>query len=137
MYSITRQPCLAAVRLALFGEAYMPGNADIGRKFGRHQKEIKLRKSTFVLGALVTLALSSLLTETQPAAAADGCGAGRYRGPGGACHRFGYGPYPRGYYGPYRNAYNWNGCPAGYWHGPWGHCRDTPYHGRLPNGSWQ
>ena len=27
---------------------------------------------------------------------ANGCGGGRYRGPGGACHRFGYGPYPGG-----------------------------------------
>lgn len=25
---------------------------------------------------------------------ADGCGPGWYRGPGGACHRFGYGPGP-------------------------------------------
>ena len=30
-----------------------------------------------------------------------------------------------------------NGCPPGWWRGPWGHCRDTPYHGRLPDGSWQ
>ncbi len=29
------------------------------------------------------------------------------------------------------------GCPPGYWHGPWGHCRDTPYHGRLPGGGWK
>lgn len=28
-------------------------------------------------------------------------------------------------------------CPAGYWTGPWGECRNTPYHGELPNGSWQ
>jgi hypothetical protein len=21
--------------------------------------------------------------------------------------------------------------------GPWGHCRNTPYYGRLPNGSWK
>jgi len=28
-------------------------------------------------------------------------------------------------------------CPPGFWLGPWGECRDTPYHGRLPNGSWQ
>lgn len=27
---------------------------------------------------------------------ADGCGQGRYRGPGGACHRFGRGPNPGG-----------------------------------------
>jgi hypothetical protein len=37
---------------------------------------------------------------------ANGCGWGRYRGPGGgACHRFGRGPYPGGYYGPYRRPY--------------------------------
>ena len=29
-----------------------------------------------------------------------GCGAGRYRGPHGSCHRFGTGPYPNGYFGP-------------------------------------
>ncbi len=32
---------------------------------------------------------------------------------------------------------SYNGCPPGYWRGPWGHCRDTPYHGPLPNGGWQ
>ena len=75
----------------------------------------------------------------------DGCGPGRYRGPGGACHRFGRGPYPGGYWGPYRYpygapysyAYVGNGCPPGWWRGPWGHCRNTPYHGPLPGGSWQ
>lgn len=28
------------------------------------------------------------------------------------------------------------GCPAGMWRGPWGHCRDTPYSGPLPNNTW-
>jgi len=28
-------------------------------------------------------------------------------------------------------------CQPGFWLGPWGECRDTPYHGRLPNGGWQ
>ena len=73
--------------------------------------------------------------------AADGCGPGWYRGPGGACHPFGRGPFPGGYYVPGGYApppaYSYNGCPPGYWRGPWGHCRDTPYHGRLPNGYWQ
>ncbi|WP_082519974.1 hypothetical protein [Rhizobium sp. Root1220] len=41
--------------------------------------------------------------------------------------------YPPAYYPPAVA----NPCPPGYWIGPWGHCRDTPYHGRLPNGSWQ
>ena len=47
---------------------------------------------------------------------ADGCGGGWYRGPGGACHRFGRGPYPGGYYAPgYGPApYYWNPCPPGY-----------------------
>ncbi len=67
----------------------------------------------------------------------DGCGPGWYRGPGGACHRFGRGPYPGGYWGPYQGGYGWNGCPPGYWRGPWGHCRNTPYHGPLPGGGWQ
>lgn len=40
---------------------------------------------------------------------------------------------PRPYYPPVVG----NPCPPGYWIGPWGHCRDTPYHGRLPNGGWQ
>ncbi|TCR60640.1 hypothetical protein [Bosea sp. BK604] len=73
----------------------------------------------------------SLLVEV-----ADGCGPNRYRGPGGACHRYGTGPYPGGFYEP-RLAYRGNGCPPGFWRGPWGHCRDTPYHGRLPGGGWQ
>ena len=63
---------------------------------------------------------------------AQGCGPNRYRGPGGACHLYGRGPYPGGYWGP-----RWgNGCPPGYWRGPWGHCRNTPFHGRHPDGSW-
>ena len=66
---------------------------------------------------------------------ADGCGVYRYRGPGGACHRYGRGPFPAGYFGPYH--WNPNGCPPGYWRGPWGHCRDTPYHGYLPGGGYK
>ena len=91
-------------------------------------------KTTSILAAIAALTVGSSLMMTQPAAAADGCGPNRYRGPGGACHWFGYRPYPGGYYGAYRNG---NGCPPGYWRGPWGHCRNTPYHGRLPNGSWK
>jgi hypothetical protein len=26
------------------------------------------------------------------------------------------------------------GCGATGWRGPWGHCRDTPFSGRLPDG---
>ena len=29
------------------------------------------------------------------------------------------------------------GCGPYAWRGPWGHCRDTPYYGRMPNGSWK
>ena len=29
------------------------------------------------------------------------------------------------------------GCGPHAWRGPWGHCRDTPYYGRLPNGSYK
>jgi hypothetical protein len=46
--------------------------------------------------------------------------------------------YPAPYYEPYYYPPAAEpGCPPGYWAGPWGHCRDTPYHGRLPNGEWQ
>ncbi|QFY63629.1 hypothetical protein FZ934_25690 (plasmid) [Rhizobium grahamii] len=38
------------------------------------------------------------------------------------------------YYDPY---YTPSACPPGFWLGPWGDCRDTPYHGQLPNGAWQ
>ena len=29
------------------------------------------------------------------------------------------------------------GCGPNGWRGPWGHCRNTPYYGRLPNGDYQ
>ena len=28
-------------------------------------------------------------------------------------------------------------CPPGQWPGPYGHCRNTPFHGRWPDGSYQ
>ena len=56
---------------------------------------------------------SSAETPSVIVPVANGCGPGWYRGPGGACHRFGRGPYPGGYWGPYRNAWRWNGCPPG------------------------
>ncbi len=94
-----------------------------------------MSRTFFRAAAMIAVIIAAALTATQPAAARDGCGANRYRGPGGACHWFGNGPYPGGYYGPRRRAVN--RCPPGYWRGPWGHCRDTPYHGRLPGGGWQ
>lgn len=66
---------------------------------------------------------------------ADGCGWARYRGPGGACHRYGTGPFPGGYFGP--EFWHPNECPPGYWRGPWGHCRDTEFHGYLPGGAYK
>jgi hypothetical protein len=29
------------------------------------------------------------------------------------------------------------GCGPNAWRGPWGHCRNTPYSGRLPNGGYR
>jgi hypothetical protein len=29
------------------------------------------------------------------------------------------------------------GCGPNGWRGPWGHCRNTPYYGRLPGGYYQ
>jgi len=29
------------------------------------------------------------------------------------------------------------GCGVGSWRGPWGHCRNTPYTGPMPNGGYQ
>ena len=55
---------------------------------------------------------------------AEGSGPGGWRGPWGHSQaecRDGY-------------AYGYNGCPPGSWRGPWGHCRNTPFHGRHPNG---
>jgi hypothetical protein len=106
-----------------------------------------LNKFAVALGVL-TFAASAMPSQAMPiqpltdassmvVQVADGCGGGRYRGPYGSCHRFGRGPYPGGYWGPWDHQYANNGCPPGYWHGPWGHCRDTPYHGRLPGGGWK
>ena len=65
---------------------------------------------------------------------AQGCGPGWYRGPGGACHRFGHGPYPGGYWGPYRG-YPGNGCGPGWYRGPGGACHRYG-HGPYPGGYW-
>ena len=85
-----------------------------------------LRTLTLFLGAAIAATTSSELRampiQPLPDASpmvvqvANGCGPYRYRGPGGACHLYGRGPYPGGYYG-WRGG---NGCPPGYWRGPWG-----------------
>jgi hypothetical protein len=107
------------------------------------QKETTLLKTLtlFLSAAIAATTTSELrampiqpLSDMSPMVVqiANGCGPNRYRGPGGACHLYGRGPYPGGYYG-WRGG---NGCPPGYWRGPWGHCRNTPFHGRHPDGSW-
>jgi hypothetical protein len=54
---------------------------------------------------------------------ADGCGGDGYRGPNGACHRFGTGPFRGGYSGPYGHSFAVNhGCGAGRYRGPYGSC---------------
>jgi hypothetical protein len=55
----------------------------------------------------------SIATASNVLKIADGCGRGRYRGPGGACHWYGRGPYPGGYWGPRRRC----------WRGPYGGLR--------------
>lgn len=64
-------------------------------------------RSTYTLGLLTAIAVNAIVTLT-PAAAASGCGPARYRGPDGACHRFGYDPHSSGYNGPYRSPFRWN-----------------------------
>ncbi len=44
---------------------------------------------------------------------ANGCGPGWYRGPGGACHRFGHGPYPGGYWVPIEDILGTDADPDG------------------------
>jgi hypothetical protein len=68
-------------------------------------------------------AATSANGEPQLILAADGCGWGRYRGPMGACHPFGRGPFPGGYYGPYGHSFAIDqGCGAGRYRGPYGSC---------------
>jgi hypothetical protein len=106
------------------------------------RKTVIIAASIIGLGALPPMSANAMPigngvdTPSLAIQVADQCGPGRYRGPGGACHPFGRGPFPGGYFGPYANR-SWNGCPPGFWRGPWGHCRDTPYHGRLPGGGWK
>ena len=83
------------------------------------------------------MTLPSISADSAVIQVANGCGANKYRGPYGSCHRYGTGPYPNGYNGPFVKAWKWNGCPPGYWRGPWGHCRNTPYHGPLPGGGYK
>ncbi|MBN8996922.1 MAG: hypothetical protein J0H94_17020 [Rhizobiales bacterium] len=83
------------------------------------------------------MTLPSITSDSAVIQVANGCGPNKYRGPYGACHKYGTGPYPNGYHGKFVNSWKWNGCPPGYWRGPWGHCRNTPYHGPLPGGGYK
>lgn len=78
----------------------------------------------FSLPADAALSLDkSVSAPTLTVPIADGCGPNRYRGPGGACHLYGRGPFPNGYRGPYGSnpAVN-QGCGAGRYRGPYGSC---------------
>lgn len=83
-----------------------------------------------LLASLATPALAFPASSMMDAAAtarvipvADGCGGGWYRGPMGACHRFGRGPFPGGYFGPFGHSFALDhGCGAGRYRGPYGAC---------------
>jgi hypothetical protein len=97
-----------------------------------------LKRVALFLGAAIAAASSSQLQAMpiQPLAEAspmviqiaNGCGPNRYRGPGGACHLYGRGPYPGGYYG-WRGPGPGNGCGPGRYRGPGGACH---LYGRGP-----
>ena len=55
-----------------------------------------MRKSCFGAAAVIAAVLATALAAAHPAEARDGCGANRYRGPGGACHWFGSVPIRMG-----------------------------------------
>jgi hypothetical protein len=92
---------------------------------------MKIRATALVL-TLGALAAFGAMGGT--AKAAEGCGFGAYRGPYGACHidgrgpyaypyayRYAYAPPPVAYYpapGYYRPVF----CPPGFWRGRWGYC---------------
>ena len=101
-----------------------------------------MRKTFAIVAGAMMLFLpnAALAFQASPVPAANqltlvdnGCGPGWYRGPGGACHPFGRGPYPGGYFGAFHNT--WNGCPGGWYRGPGGACH--PYgRGPFPGGYW-
>jgi len=63
---------------------------------------------------------------------ADGCGQGRYRGPYGACHRFGTGPRPGG---DFAGRHIGEGCGPRNYRGPGGACHRLGT-GPYPSGYW-
>jgi hypothetical protein len=108
-----------------------------------------LKTLTFFLGVgiaatacsdLRAMTISSHPEASRPLVvpAADGCGGGRYRGPGGACHWFGRGPYPGGYYRRPHGVWGagpgpGNGCGYGWYRGPNGACHPLG-RGPFPGG---
>jgi hypothetical protein len=89
--------------------------------------------------ATLGVAAAALTLSIGTAEAAQGCGPGGWRNYWGQCRYSApvvVQASPVIYTEP-PVVQTSNVCPAGYWPGPWGHCRDTPFHGRLPNGEWQ
>jgi hypothetical protein len=94
--------------------------------------------STLRIASKVAAVAVGLLV-TVSAYAAQGCGPGRWRDGWGYCHGpqvVVVRPVVYGGYYPVVAAAPYRVCPIGYWVGPYGHCRNTPFHGRLPNGQW-
>lgn len=96
-----------------------------------------------IILAFAAIAAFSTPSQAMPVAAApgwfasvvhvaDGCGQGRYRGPGGACHRFGRGPYPGG---NFAGSHRGEGCGPGRYRGPGGACHRLGT-GPYPSGYW-
>lgn len=64
---------------------------------------------------LAAMPASPLNGGTNVITVSQGCGAGWYRGPGGACHRDGYGPGRAYYHAPMPGRRCWRG-EYGHWH---------------------
>src|SRR3569623_1084850 len=80
-----------------------------------------LLASTFAASAVSFQSTPSITTGNAIVLVADGCGQGRYRGPGGACHRFGRGPTPGG---NFAGSHRGEGCGPGRYRGPAVHVTD-------------
>jgi hypothetical protein len=77
----------------------------------------------FSNGARATMISAAMVQPGAVTLVANGCGVERYRGPNGACHRFGTGPFPDGYRGPYGHSFAIDHlCGAGRYRGPYGSC---------------
>lgn len=88
--------------------------------------------STFAASAVTVRPAPSMTNGNTIVLVADGCGQGRYRGPGGACHRFGRGPYPGG---NFAGRHIGEGCGPRNYRGPGGACHRLGT-GPYPSGYW-